>query len=72
MKLREYIAFGKLIVTPNNGPPLHKHLMEDEAFYVLEGVFSFLYGNRDGKCGRRTIDLCPRGEFQHIKILAHD
>ena len=31
-------------VPPNNGPPLHKHSMEDEAFYVLEGIFSFPYG----------------------------
>jgi mannose-6-phosphate isomerase-like protein (cupin superfamily) len=34
-------------VAPNKGPPLHKHSMEDEAWYILEGNFSFLYGKRD-------------------------
>ena len=37
---------------PNNGPPLHKHSMEDESYYVLEGVFSFPYGGKETKAGK--------------------
>jgi len=31
---------------PQNGPPPHIHHREDETFYVLEGEFSFLHGDR--------------------------
>ena len=57
-------------VTPNNGPPLHKHSMEDEAFYVLEGDFSFPYGNsKDTKAGKGQFMYLPRGEFHTYKNI---
>jgi mannose-6-phosphate isomerase-like protein (cupin superfamily) len=46
-------------VAPNSGPPLHKHSMEGEAFYVLEGMFSFSYGDKDTKVGK--------GQFVYAK-----
>ncbi len=49
MKLMEYTVFWEIEVPPNNWPPLHKHSMEDEAFYVLEGEFSFPCGNEEAK-----------------------
>jgi quercetin dioxygenase-like cupin family protein len=54
-------------VVPNNGPPLHKHSMEDEAFYVLEGVFSFLYGSKETKAGIGQFMYVPRDEFHTYK-----
>jgi quercetin dioxygenase-like cupin family protein len=42
-------------VAPNNGPPLHKHSMEDEAFYVLE---------EETKGTKGQLIYVPRGEFQ--------
>ena len=56
-------------VAPNNGPPLHKHSMEDEAFYVLEGVFSFPYGNREAKVDKGQFIYVPRGEFHTYKNI---
>jgi quercetin dioxygenase-like cupin family protein len=57
-------------VAPNNGPPLHKHSMEDEAFYVLEGDFSFPYGsNKDTKAGKGQFIYSPRGEFHTYKNI---
>jgi quercetin dioxygenase-like cupin family protein len=54
-------------VAPNNGPPLHKHSMEDEAFYVLEGDFSFPYGSKDTKASKGQFVYVPRGEFHSYK-----
>ena len=43
--------------------------MEDEAFYVLEGVFSFPYGNRDAKVDKGQFIHVPRGEFHTYKNI---
>ena len=57
-------------VGPSNGPPLHKHSKEDEAFYVLEGEFSFPYGNEEAKvvCKGQLINA-PRGQFHTYKNI---
>jgi mannose-6-phosphate isomerase-like protein (cupin superfamily) len=54
-------------VAPNNGPPLHKHSMEDEAWYVLEGGFLFHYGSKETKIGKGQFMYAPRGEFHTYK-----
>ena len=41
-----------------NGPPPHIHTREDESFYVVEGQFWFLYGEK-------TVDAGP-GSFVHV------
>jgi quercetin dioxygenase-like cupin family protein len=51
---------------PNNGPPPHRHSMEDEAFYVLEGYFSFPYGSKETKGGKGQFIYVPR-EFHTYK-----
>ncbi len=43
--------------------------MEDEAFYVLEGLFSFPYGNRDAKVDKGQFIYVPRGEFHTYKNI---
>ena len=35
------------IIQPQSGPPPHIHHREDEAFYVLEGKFTFLNGDNE-------------------------
>jgi mannose-6-phosphate isomerase-like protein (cupin superfamily) len=54
---------------PNNGPPLHRHSREDESFYVLEGEFSFPYGNKQTKAGKGQFMYVPRGEFHTYKNI---
>jgi quercetin dioxygenase-like cupin family protein len=54
---------------PNNGPPFHKHSMEDEAWYVLEGDFLFHYGNKDIKASKGQFIYAPRGEFHTYKNI---
>lgn len=56
-------------VAPNSGPPLHKHSMEDEAFYVLEGEFSFPYASKDTKAAKGQFMYAPRGEFHTYKNI---
>jgi quercetin dioxygenase-like cupin family protein len=57
------------VVTPGDGPPLHVHVKDDEAVYVLEGEIDFrvgdeLYENRVG-----SFVFIPRGTphtFQNV------
>ena len=57
-------------VPPNNGPPLHKHSMGDEAFYVLEGEFSFPYGNKEAKVADKgQLINAPRGQSHTYKNI---
>lgn len=48
------------LVLPGGGPPPHIHRREAESFYVLEGEFEFLAGNR-------WIKAAP-GSFVHVPI----
>ena len=52
------------VIQPEGGPPPHIHHREDEAFYVLEGKFSFLSAGKQteagagsfyAKCGFREV-----------------
>jgi quercetin dioxygenase-like cupin family protein len=57
-------------VAPNNGPPLHRHSREDESFYVLEGEFSFPYGDKEAKAGKGQFMYVPKGEFHTYKNIS--
>lgn len=43
--------------------------MEDEAFYVLEGEFSFPYGSKETKAGKGQFIYSPRGQFHTYKNI---
>jgi len=44
-----------------DGPPLHIHKTEDEAFYVLEGEVKFLLGETTSIAKAGSLVLVPRG-----------
>ena len=46
---------------PGGGPPLHLHDSVDEAFYVLDGSYEFVCGDRSIEAGRGAFVLLPRG-----------
>jgi mannose-6-phosphate isomerase-like protein (cupin superfamily) len=46
---------------PNTGVPPHIQHMEDEAFIVLEGTYTFQVGNETMQCGPGEILYVPRG-----------
>lgn len=45
---------------PGFAPPVHRHLAEDEAFYVLDGHAQF-------RCGEHTFDAGP-GDFVLLPV----
>ena len=66
-KPKEDIVYGKLRSPSITDPPLHKHLKEDEAYYILEGDFSFLYGDKETKPGKGHLVYVHRGRFHTYK-----
>jgi len=46
---------------PHKGVPLHRHRIEDEAWYVLEGSLQFQVGTREFKAPVGTGIFLPRG-----------
>lgn len=49
---------------PGNGPPMHVHHREDEAFYILEGEYEFHVGGRVIRARAGAFLYGPR-EFPH-------
>jgi quercetin dioxygenase-like cupin family protein len=43
------------------GPPLHIYSTTDEAFYVVEGTFGFLAGERTFKGAEGAFVFAPKG-----------
>jgi len=41
----EMAVFEQTGLTPNGGPPLHVHPIQDEWFYIIEGEYLFQVGN---------------------------
>jgi mannose-6-phosphate isomerase-like protein (cupin superfamily) len=47
-------------IAGGSGPPLHVHAVENEAYYVLEGEFEFICGERSVRGGPGTFVFAPR------------
>jgi mannose-6-phosphate isomerase-like protein (cupin superfamily) len=43
------------------GPPPHRHREQDEMFYVLEGAYEFLLGDKKQTCEAGALIYVPRG-----------
>lgn len=57
------------IIQPQSGPPPHVHHREDEAFYVLEGKFSFLCGNNQRVVETGSFVYIPKGTLHTFKNI---
>lgn len=51
----------EVVSPPGSGPPPHIHETEDEAFYVLDGEFELVIGERVVRGGAGTYAIAPRG-----------
>ena len=49
------------VIPPGEGPPLHRHRDEDEAWYVLEGELRFRLGETVAEAPRGSFVFVPRG-----------
>ena len=57
------------IIQPENGPPPHIHHKEDESFYILDGRFSFLCGDRSADFDTGSFIYIPRGTLHSFKNI---
>src|ERR1700737_3046548 len=49
------------VIPPGQGPPLHTHANEDEAWYVLEGELRFKIGDELRPAAAGSFVFVPRG-----------
>jgi quercetin dioxygenase-like cupin family protein len=49
------------VIAPGDGPPLHTHAGEDEAWYVLAGTLRFRLGEAEAAAPAGTFVFVPRG-----------
>jgi mannose-6-phosphate isomerase-like protein (cupin superfamily) len=63
----EALSVTELTAFPQNGPPPHIHLREDESFWVLDGEFSVLLGERTVQAGPGAFVHIPKGTLHTYK-----
>ena len=63
----EALSVTELTAFPQNGPPPHIHLREDESFWVLDGEFSVLLGERTLTAGPGALVHIPKGTLHTYK-----
>jgi quercetin dioxygenase-like cupin family protein len=54
-------------VQPQNGPPPHIHHREDETFWITEGEFLFLHGDRTFRATAGSFVHIPKGTLHTFK-----
>jgi mannose-6-phosphate isomerase-like protein (cupin superfamily) len=55
------------LVPPGGSPPPHIHYQQEEGFYVLEGTFSFLSGEKTIEADPGSFMRIPRGTLHTFK-----
>jgi mannose-6-phosphate isomerase-like protein (cupin superfamily) len=55
------LMLSEVEAMPGGGPPLHVHDSEDEWFYVLEGTFDIVLGDRVVRAGPGDFAFVPHG-----------
>ena len=63
------IGFLEATSLPGYGPPRHIHHSCDELFYILEGEFLFLVGERQVSGSPGTFVFVPRGTVHAAKAI---
>ena len=66
------IGFLEATSPPGYGPPRHVHYGCDELFYVLEGQFHFLVGERQVSASPGTFVFIPRGTVHAAKVIGSE
>jgi mannose-6-phosphate isomerase-like protein (cupin superfamily) len=57
------------IIQPQGGPPPHIHHREDEAFYILDGTFLFLCGDKETVFDKGSFVYVPKGVLHTFKNI---
>ncbi len=61
------VAIVESTVQPGYAPPLHIHLHESEAFYILEGEFVFTIGDQEIPAPAGSLISVPRGRLHRFR-----
>ncbi|MDP9476575.1 MAG: cupin domain-containing protein [Actinomycetota bacterium] len=69
---RGSVGFLEATSAPAYGPPRHVHRSCDELFYVLEGEFLFLVGERRITGLPGTFVFVPRGTVHAAKVIGNE
>jgi mannose-6-phosphate isomerase-like protein (cupin superfamily) len=67
----EALSVTELTAFPQNGPPPHIHVGEDESFWVLDGEFSVLLGERTLRAGPGAFVHVPKGTLHTYKNIGN-
>ena len=65
------LTIAEFINPPGFAPPLHRHLQEDEAFYILEGTAEFRSDGHRMQAGPGDFVLLPVG-LAHTFLVGPD
>ena len=57
------------VIQSQGGPPPHIHKREDEAFYIHEGTFSFLCGEKEAVFEAGSFVYIPKGTLHTFKNI---
>jgi mannose-6-phosphate isomerase-like protein (cupin superfamily) len=60
-------ALFEVITRPGTGSPYHVQHREDESFYVVEGEFEFLSGEKTFRVGAGSLLYVPKGTLHSHK-----
>ncbi len=61
------MALIETLVPPESGPPPHLHEREDEVFYIVEGEFEFLMGDKRLRASSGSVVYGPKGTAHTYK-----
>jgi quercetin dioxygenase-like cupin family protein len=59
----------EVLAAPGGGPPPHIHDNEEETFYVIDGTFEILLGERLVRAERGAFALVPRGTVHRFRCI---
>jgi quercetin dioxygenase-like cupin family protein len=57
----DFFSVFEVSVPPGNGQPIHRHLRDEEAYYVLHGQFEFHLNGQSESASPGTFMHFPRG-----------
>jgi quercetin dioxygenase-like cupin family protein len=60
----------EVLAPPGGGPPPHVHANEEESFYVLEGAFDLLVGERTVRLEPGGFALVPRSMVRRFQCVS--
>jgi mannose-6-phosphate isomerase-like protein (cupin superfamily) len=58
------------MIPPQGGPPLHLHRRMDEIFYVLEGEYQVVCGNRTFNAPQGTVFVVPKSVPHSLRNIS--